>query len=1746
MHVTPFKSTKHSPLIQGSVSKEAAIKTHAAFRLLDVSAEKEKKIRDMYDRLDKDNDGTIDIRDLTNALNKEMPHIPSKLAPKLMERMKRDEEDKVHFGDFATYVLDHERRLADIFRELDKNCDGLIDVAEIQKYYDDMGVPLDEKRAKDIVTRMDQTGSRSVDLGEFQAFLLLYPSSDPKDILDFWRHNLVIDIGEDSQVPEDFTPQEMQSGVWWRHLVAGGVAGAMSRTCTAPFDRLKVYLQVHSTKSNKLGVVSCVHLLHSEGGIKSFWRGNGINVIKIAPESAIKFMCYDQLKRLIQSYKENGELTTIERLCAGSGAGAISQTAIYPMEVMKTRLALRRTGQLDKGLIHFAHKMYLKEGLACFYKGYVPNLLGIIPYAGIDLTVYETLKGLYKEKNKDNKEPGVLALLACGTCSSTCGQLASYPLALVRTRLQAHAITQDPTHPDNMLGQFKYILKNEGFPGLYRGITPNFMKVIPAVSISYVVYEKVRQHLGVTIDDDCKKHKRCLCDGECGLSCVNPGSTCHHLPQLENGFIRTAGDNRFGSNAEYGCNKGYILVGASQRRCQANREWSSSQPVCRMQLKCGPPPEIPYAVHDGSSFTGEYDLDAEVTYGCVPGYHKFNSKGLAISKCLLNRKNVAQWFGPDLRCKARSCPDPGDIENGIREGDVFEYPHKVKYSCLPGYLLLGSTVRQCSGNGEWSSEPAVCKPSECARPSAPLHGKVVGSSLTYQSVVTYSCENGYRLVGQVQRICLAEGIWGGYEPKCEEIRCPTLPSLPNGYIEGGETAYGSIAVFRCLESMSHEGANRAKCSENGQWSNPLPRCLASCRVPHIKNGRIKDKVEGQLIASGSTIIVTCNSQHEVNIDEKLTCDNSSWSHVPVCSPLSCHSWPPRVPHSRILFSKSSHGSVAKYECRNGYHPNQNNQNVKCQYGEWARDGPPLKCLPSWCEHPEKTYKSLPDGQILLEGILGAYEFQKYIQKVEEGRAISFQCGKGYYLIGPPKATCINGDWMPKVNPKCVLQTHPMIEGKILWDRKKRSLTETRYGGNRCPSVTAKMERLVTRHSENGISVICREGYEFSSQQIDGRSSCVNGSWFPEIAECIAKSCRVPVRLHVFFLKSSTSQIIQSNDVVEHGTVAQMACLRGFHLSGNGNLECERGNIKESLGHCVPQECVLPELSVGKFDVASSSVRNGDVVTLMCSNANVSIVCTQGTLSPSPSCFDNESRFCVPPQDTTPAHIYRMQGVRRVNIDRFQSAFPNGTIFQYKCMDKEEANGIECVNGEWISSLLPCVSSNFSEWVTPTSDEMCSPFPLPSDQKIFNMDNYVPHPNHKFAHGTVLNVGCLTMNSVSEGVSIKCRRGKWSSSRKLKCENVEHACELKMDVQSHIAVFDFARKENVLFNQFFEAGSRLLFRCLSIGMEKLQGKSEIVCVDGNWSHPIPYCHPLQPTNQNMVPIKFTVSEGAYAISPKGDLVVSRASNIVLICLSRKTIPNPVWKVTSTYRSYPTQWTRTRTTENEDIDGFEVTIASAQPYDSGLLHCVLPNGVRNSIRIQVHDRTCPMLHNSSSLQVHLSGSGLFVGTVAQFSCPIGYRVEGNAISTCLSDATWSHSLPKCVAALCPTIVVNGSRMSVTVSSFRTGGVAQFRCNKGFTLIGDPNLHCTKYGSWSHDFPKCNGEAYCRHPGRPVNGASTAVAKDYYAIGEKIVFYCPSPSYKLSSENVLMCISAGKWSRKLPLCLPASFSNSPSGGG
>ncbi|KAI5090396.1 calcium-binding mitochondrial carrier protein SCaMC-1, partial [Silurus meridionalis] len=500
-----------------------------------LSDEVTKSFETLFEKLDVNKDGKVDIGELRQGLAAMGFSLGADAAQKIVSSGDSDKDEQLDFLEFSKYLQEHEKKLNLTFKSLDKNNDGRIDYTEIQQALKELGMNLSKENAEKILQSIDADGTMTIEWNEWRQHFLFNPATDLQEIIRYWKHSTVLDIGDSLTIPDEFTEEEKTSGLWWKQLAAGAMAGAVSRTGTAPLDRIKVFmqvqfiitafysffffffffrifvflytnfgkefislclmLQVHGSKTNKISILGGFKQMIKEGGVTSLWRGNGVNVIKIAPETAIKFMAYEQYKKLLSS--EDGTVRTHERFMAGSLAGATAQTAIYPMEVMKTRLTLRKTGQYS-GMFDCARKILKKEGLKAFYKGYVPNILGIIPYAGIDLAVYETLKNTWLSRYaKDSVNPGILVLLGCGTISSTCGQLASYPLALIRTRMQAQASVEG-SEQVSMGKLTKKILEKDGFFGLYRGILPNFLKVIPAVSISYVVYEYMKTGLGIS------------------------------------------------------------------------------------------------------------------------------------------------------------------------------------------------------------------------------------------------------------------------------------------------------------------------------------------------------------------------------------------------------------------------------------------------------------------------------------------------------------------------------------------------------------------------------------------------------------------------------------------------------------------------------------------------------------------------------------------------------------------------------------------------------------------------------------------------------------------------------------------------------------------------------------------------------------------------------------------------------------------------------------------------------------------------------------------------------------------------------------------------------------------------------------------------------------------------------------------------------------------------------------------------
>lgn len=278
----------------------------------------------------------------------------------------------------------------------------------------------------------------------------------------------------------------------YKLLLSGGLAGAISRTATAPMDRLKMILQVQEDAKG-MSMRAGINKMAAEGSIRSFFRGNGANVIKIAPETAIKLTLNDKLKPLIAWDPEH--IKPWERMASGGLSGAIAQLCLYPLDTIRTRLALCH-GNKYRSIRGTFMRIRAEEGAFALYRGLLPNMIGILPYAGVDIAIFEILK----ERLLDEYDgaPPHLSILMTGMISSTIAQVVSYPLALIRTRLQAQGGTKgQPIKYSGMFDVASQTVKREGFRGLYKGLVPNLLKLAPAAGISWYVFEETKMALGV-------------------------------------------------------------------------------------------------------------------------------------------------------------------------------------------------------------------------------------------------------------------------------------------------------------------------------------------------------------------------------------------------------------------------------------------------------------------------------------------------------------------------------------------------------------------------------------------------------------------------------------------------------------------------------------------------------------------------------------------------------------------------------------------------------------------------------------------------------------------------------------------------------------------------------------------------------------------------------------------------------------------------------------------------------------------------------------------------------------------------------------------------------------------------------------------------------------------------------------------------------------------------------------------------
>ncbi|KAI5082479.1 hypothetical protein GOP47_0002222 [Adiantum capillus-veneris] len=267
-------------------------------------------------------------------------------------------------------------------------------------------------------------------------------------------------------------------------FIAGALAGAAARTVTAPLDRIKLLMQVHSVRTSQenakagIGLLEAAMKIGKEEGWQGYWKGNLPQVIRLIPYSAIQLTSYELYKKLFKD--EDKELSVVQRLAAGACAGMTSTLVTYPLDVFRLRLAV---DPASKSMIQVATNMVREEGFLSFYSGLGPSLLGIAPYIALNFCAFDLIKNSLPEEIRKTPAASFLtALISSSLATTSC-----YPLDTIRRQMQMKG-----TPYKSVFDAFIVILANDGPIGLYRGFIPNALKSLPNSSIRLTTFDTAK------------------------------------------------------------------------------------------------------------------------------------------------------------------------------------------------------------------------------------------------------------------------------------------------------------------------------------------------------------------------------------------------------------------------------------------------------------------------------------------------------------------------------------------------------------------------------------------------------------------------------------------------------------------------------------------------------------------------------------------------------------------------------------------------------------------------------------------------------------------------------------------------------------------------------------------------------------------------------------------------------------------------------------------------------------------------------------------------------------------------------------------------------------------------------------------------------------------------------------------------------------------------------------------------------
>jgi len=285
------------------------------------------------------------------------------------------------------------------------------------------------------------------------------------------------------------------------NLAAGGIAGAVAKTITAPMEKVKLAIQNQDSNPKILsgemprykGMGDCYVRHIKELGVTSLWRGNVANCIRYVPTAAFNLAFKDNIKRMFPKYNKNTDFGkfAMSQIGAGAAAGGATNTLVYPLIYVRTVLGAD-IGKVKKfnGMGDCLVKTAREGGVLSLYNGIGPSSVGIVVYRGAQFGLQDIVKA-FNPWQQEVSARGLISKFCVAQLAVSVSGICAYPFDTMQRRLQIEASKPAEEKMYNgMADCFKKILQKEGPKGFFKGAFANILRGTGA-AIVLVLYDEI-------------------------------------------------------------------------------------------------------------------------------------------------------------------------------------------------------------------------------------------------------------------------------------------------------------------------------------------------------------------------------------------------------------------------------------------------------------------------------------------------------------------------------------------------------------------------------------------------------------------------------------------------------------------------------------------------------------------------------------------------------------------------------------------------------------------------------------------------------------------------------------------------------------------------------------------------------------------------------------------------------------------------------------------------------------------------------------------------------------------------------------------------------------------------------------------------------------------------------------------------------------------------------------------------------